>query len=60
MQDVNTKEKRAKQKKAANHIARLMRESLQQFSKKEQEARVEEIHQIALKIDRSKLSQITG
>ena len=60
VQDVNTKEKRAKQKKAASYIARPMRESLQQFSKEEQEERVEEIHQIAPKIGQYKLSRIMG
>jgi hypothetical protein len=57
MQDVTLKEKRAKQKKAANYIAQLMGESLQQFSKKEQQERVEEIHQIGLKIGRNKLGK---
>lgn len=51
------KEKRAKQKKAANYIAQLMRESLQQFPKEEQVERVEEIHQIALKIGQNKLGK---
>jgi hypothetical protein len=50
------KEKRAEQKKAANYIAQLMRESLGQFSKKEQKERAKEIHQIALKIRLNKLS----
>jgi hypothetical protein len=57
IRDVTLKEKRAKQKKAANYVAQLMRESLQQFSKEEQEERVREIHQIGLKIDRNKLGK---
>ena len=41
---VNSRSKLIQQKKAANYIAGLMLDSLQQFPKEEQERRLQEIH----------------
>lgn len=41
--------KLARQKKAAREVAEIMYASLQQFSEEEQERRMAEIHQLALK-----------
>jgi len=56
---VNLKGKRAKQRQAALYIARLMRESLQQFPQEEQDRRVKEGHRIALKIGPEKRGKLS-
>jgi hypothetical protein len=51
---VDAKRKRAKQKKVAVYIAGVMRESLDRFPKDEQALRLNQIHEIALKIGPNK------
>jgi hypothetical protein len=48
---MKTESKLARQKKAARKVAEIMYASLQQFSEEEQERRIKEIHNIAIKID---------
>jgi hypothetical protein len=46
---MNSKEKIARQKKAASEIAEIMLSSLQQFSKREQQARIRRIEKVEVR-----------